>query len=99
MMIRLYHADGRSHSVPEIDSPGWLAQGWAKEPFPESEPAPVVEQPRKLLSDRHAELMAMEWFEIKELVESYKLPTNKPRGESWVEYGIPLILSREGYVP
>lgn len=35
-IIRLYKAGEGSRSVPSIDSPGWIANGWSTEPVQES---------------------------------------------------------------
>ena len=47
--------------------------------------------------EREAQLKAMNWEALKELLGSYELPTAKPKGISWDEFAIPQILQHEGF--
>lgn len=47
--------------------------------------------------DREAELKAMNWEALRDLLKSYELPTAKPKGVSWDEFAIPQILQHEGF--
>lgn len=47
--------------------------------------------------DRVAQLKAMNWEGLRDLLKSYELPTNKPKGISWDEFAIPQILEHEGF--
>lgn len=46
---------------------------------------------------REAQLKAMNWEALKELLGSYELPTSKPKGISWDEFAIPQILEHESF--
>lgn len=47
--------------------------------------------------ERFSVLTELPWTELKTLLEQYGLSTNKPKGQSWEDYAIPLILKAEGY--
>lgn len=47
--------------------------------------------------DRETELKALNWEALRDLLKSYELPTNKPKGVSWDDFAIPQILEHEGF--
>lgn len=72
-----------------------------EQPEPEAPPAiedfqPLREGNPLTRDERTAQLKSGNWEELRDLLKSYELSTNKPKNVSWDDFAIPQILQHEG---
>lgn len=92
----MYKGDRSVGNIYLSERDAWLEQGWSESPVlvqPVSEPEPEEEiVVNDSAIDRHAELSAMDWRELKKLATSFGL--EKTSTQTWDEI-IPDILKAE----
>ena len=93
-MIRLYKGGDESPLLHPIDAQAWRAIGWVDEPTNESVDAPISEDAGLSKDEREAELMDMDWRDLKDIADGFSPPILRQSGLSWEET-IPEILERE----
>lgn len=91
--ITMYKGDRSVSNIYPSERESWIAQGWSETPQPikESEPKPEIVINNAAI-DRHAELEAMNWRQLRKIATSLGL--EKEEDQAWEDL-IPAILEKE----